>query len=70
MQSLKEAGIRLRTAACGGNHTAGIDEEGRLYTWGWGGNLWSGRGALGQGRTGDVKTPQLVGVVADVIKVL
>ncbi|KAG5187127.1 putative regulator of chromosome condensation like protein [Tribonema minus] len=67
--SLSDAGVRLRSVACGDSHTAAIDEDGLLYTWGWGGSLFSGGGALGHGSTsGDVKEPQLVEAVADVLK--
>jgi hypothetical protein len=28
-----------------------VDQAGRVFTWGWGGSLWSGGGLLGHGDT-------------------
>lgn len=41
-------------------HTAAIDSEGRLYTWGWGGSLWGGIGGLGHGDEAEQPRPKLV----------
>ena len=48
--------------ACGSSHSAAIDSEGKLFTWGWNGSFWAGAGALGLGRScqGLQKTPQFV----------
>lgn len=34
--------VRLAQAAAGWRHCGGVDEDGRLYTWGWGGAVGAG----------------------------
>jgi hypothetical protein len=54
----------LPACVCRDCHTAAVDAEGRLYTWGWGGSFFSGLGGLGHGDDAEQPTPKLVqGVV-------
>jgi alpha-tubulin suppressor-like RCC1 family protein len=63
-------GVRLATAAAGWRHCAGADEDGRLYTWGWGGAVGAGglmspaddlgAGQLGHGDDRDRDVPTQV----------
>ena len=53
-------GVPLAAVACGDFHSAALDEQGRVYTWGWGGSYFGGYGMLGHGGTDEHKTPKLV----------
>lgn len=63
-------GVRLRRVAAGWRHCAGADDDGRLYTWGWGGAVGAGgmvsrhadlgAGQLGHGDDCDVHEPKQV----------
>jgi len=41
-------------------HTAAVDAEGQLWTWGWGGSLFGGIGGLGHGDEIEQPRPKLV----------
>lgn len=41
-------------------HTAAVDSEGNLYTWGFGGSFWGGVGGLGHGDESEQPKPKLV----------
>ena len=51
------AGVPLAAVACGDFHSAALDEQGRVYTWGWGGSYFGGYGMLGHGIGRGKKTP-------------
>lgn len=58
---------RIAQVACGWKHTAACTEDGRLFTWGWGGAMGadgeaegSGGGQLGLGNNLDCPVPTLV----------
>lgn len=53
-------GIKLVDISCGEYTTAAVDEEGKLYTWGWGGSTLKGAGGLGHAGAEDEPTPRLV----------
>lgn len=59
------SGIQLVDISCGEHHTAAVDREGKVYTWGWGGSLFQGAGGLGHPIRKDVPTPQLVRTLVD-----
>lgn len=59
------SGIELVDISCGENHTAAVDREGKVYTWGWGGSLYQGAGGLGHPSRKDVPMPQLVRSLVD-----
>mmetsp|Transcript_13955 Transcript_13955/g.20981 ORF Transcript_13955/g.20981 Transcript_13955/m.20981 type:complete len:450 (-) Transcript_13955:1322-2671(-) len=59
------AGVQAESVACGEYHSAVIDTEGRLYTWGWGGSWLAGGGHLGHGDRIDEKYPKLVSLLDD-----
>jgi alpha-tubulin suppressor-like RCC1 family protein len=44
-------GIMAAQIECGDHHTAVLDSDGLLFTWGWGGSFFSGAGCLGLGET-------------------
>lgn len=46
-------------------HTAAIDEDGRLWTWGWGGSLFGGIGGLGHGDEAEQPRPKVVRSLVD-----
>lgn len=54
------AGVDAVLSACGEFHSAVVDSDGRLYTWGWGGSWFSGGGQLGHGDRASLETPKLV----------
>lgn len=56
----KFGGKRIRSISCGGRHSAAIDEDGRLWTWGWGGNRLFACGGLGHGNKDSLNTPKMV----------
>lgn len=62
-------GVRLRSGAAGWKHSAGVSQDGRLYTWGWGGAVGGGgftgdydlgAGQLGHGDDMDQHEPKQV----------
>ena len=53
-------GVKVASVACGDSHSAAVTSDGKLYTWGWGGSLWSGSGLLGHGDGASHTTPKLV----------
>ena len=53
-------GVAVASVACGDSHSAAVTSDGKLYTWGWGGSLWSGSGLLGHGDGTSHTTPKLV----------
>uniref|UniRef100_A0A7S2AQB8 RCC1-like domain-containing protein n=1 Tax=Octactis speculum TaxID=3111310 RepID=A0A7S2AQB8_9STRA len=54
-------GVPIVSVVCGENHSAAVDEKGRLWTWGYGGGSWlSGGGMLGHGNENQLDTPKLV----------
>jgi len=50
--------------SCGSDHMAALTGDGHIYTWGCGGN-----GRLGHGTEVDLKRPQRVEALSDVITV-
>ncbi|KAJ8614418.1 hypothetical protein CTAYLR_000740 [Chrysophaeum taylorii] len=54
------SGIEFESVACGEFHSAAVDVEGRLFTWGWGGTWLSGGGQLGHGDRESVDRPKIV----------
>ena len=48
-------GVKIVEVACGWRHSGAIDEDGALYTWGWG-----RYGQLGHGDDGDQTTPRKI----------
>jgi len=62
-------GAKIRSIACGGRHSAAIDEDGRLWTWGWGGGRLFGCGGLGHGAKDSISTPKRVEGLAAVKQV-
>ena len=58
-------GVEAESVACGDFHSAVVDTEGRLYTWGWGGTWLSGGGQLGHGSREDSKYPKVVKMLDD-----
>ncbi|GBF93212.1 hypothetical protein Rsub_05944 [Raphidocelis subcapitata] len=62
--------VRLASAAAGWRHCAGVDDDGRLHTWGWGGAVGAGgfanpsadlgAGQLGHGDDRDAHEPRQV----------
>ncbi|CAD7931504.1 unnamed protein product [Amoebophrya sp. A25] len=51
---------KLRDFSCGGFHSAAVDEEARLCTWGWHGSFLGGANALGFEAAADVSEPTRV----------
>ena len=51
--------------SAGSSHCAAIDKEGKLYTWGWGGDWMKGGGHLGHGDISHWDTPTLVMSLSD-----
>ncbi|CEP00073.1 Regulator of chromosome condensation (RCC1) repeat [Plasmodiophora brassicae] len=45
---------------CGNYHTAAVSEQGRVYTWGWGGRWLTGCGGLGHGDLKSAESPKRV----------
>lgn len=39
-------GMKVVQVACGDFHTAAVGNEGQLWTWGWGGSMFSGAGPV------------------------
>ena len=62
-------GKEIVSISCGGRHTAVIDEEGMLWTWGWGGNRLFACGGLGHGIKESLNTPQMVKGLSNVKQV-
>ena len=59
-------GVVATSVACGDSHSCVVDDEGRLYTWGWNGSQISGFGLLGHGdKEKQVLTPKLVRSLED-----
>lgn len=52
--------VEVVSAACGDNHSAVVDSDGGLYTWGFNGSFFSGGGMLGHGNRDAVATPKRV----------
>jgi len=65
VEALAEAEVHIVSVSCGDHHTAALDEDGNLYTWGWGGSFFSGAGALGLGDSSNESKPVLVESLAD-----
>lgn len=59
------AGVVAETVACGEFHSAVVDADGRLYTWGWGGSWLAGGGQLGHGDRKDQYAPRIVSALDD-----
>jgi len=53
-------GKQIVSISCGGRHTAVIDEDGKLWTWGWGGNRLFACGGLGHGVKDSLNSPKMV----------
>lgn len=59
------SGIDIVDVSCGEYHTAAVDREGKVYTWGWGGSFFQGAGGLSHPTRANVATPQLVRSLVD-----
>jgi len=59
------AGVQVVSVACGDSHSCAVDSEGRLYTWGWGGDWFHGGGLLGHGSNDKYSSPKLVESLVD-----
>lgn len=53
-------GLKVVSAGLGSYHSAAITEDGALWTWGWGGSVWNGAGALGHGAQQSLEMPKRV----------
>ncbi|HRZ80790.1 MAG TPA: hypothetical protein P5044_12335, partial [bacterium] len=47
-----DAGIKIRSISCGHRHTCALDEDGKVYCWGW-----NQDGQLGNGTYDDSDLP-------------
>lgn len=56
---------RVVDVACGEQHTACVDSEGRVHTWGFGGSFFRGAGGLGHGDKKTKLYPTLVEELAE-----
>ena len=56
----KLEGVDIVSVACGDKHSAAVDSDGNLYTWGYNGSFFSGGGMLGHGNRDAVSEPKLV----------
>lgn len=52
---------QVADVACGEHHTVALTKDGSVWTWGYGGNVWTKSvGALGNGEHSHVNTPTRV----------
>ncbi|TDH73138.1 uncharacterized protein CCR75_008441 [Bremia lactucae] len=58
-------GIRIVDVSCGDYFTAAVDEDGKMYSWGWGGSTMKGAGGLGHAGGRDEPTPRLLATLVD-----
>lgn len=58
-------GIKIESVSCGHYHTAAIDENGGVWTWGYGGSFIFGQGGLGHGDKESLNEPTLVDVLKE-----
>ncbi|KAJ1460733.1 regulator of chromosome condensation 1/beta-lactamase-inhibitor protein II [Pelagophyceae sp. CCMP2097] len=56
-------GVKFTSVACGEFHSAAIDSQGLLWTWGYGGSWVSGGGHLGHGDQKSLNVPTVVKAV-------
>jgi len=54
------SGIEIESISCGGRHTACIDVDGNVYTFGWAGNRIFGCGGLGHGNKQSLNSPKQI----------
>jgi len=52
-----DGGSRTRQVSLGSFHSACVDEDGSLWTWGWGGGFLHGAGGLGHGSNESLTAP-------------
>ncbi len=52
-------GIKVTRVGCGDFHSIALSTEGKLYSWGGGGNFFN-RGQCGHGNNKDTETPELI----------
>eukprot|EP00644_Phytophthora_capsici_P013878 jgi/Phyca11/535691/estExt2_fgenesh1_pg.C_PHYCAscaffold_400059 len=58
-------GIKIVDVSCGDYFTAAVDEDGKMYSWGWGGSTMKGAGGLGHAGGKDEPTPRLLTTLVD-----
>lgn len=58
-------GIPMAAVSVGEHHMAALSADGEVFTWGWGGSLLGGPGALGHGSRTTQYYPALVEALAD-----
>ncbi len=58
-------GVDITDISLGDYHTAAVDKEGKLYTWGWGSSTMKGAGGLGHEGAQDEPLPRLVTTLVD-----
>ncbi|DAZ97478.1 TPA: hypothetical protein N0F65_009961 [Lagenidium giganteum] len=58
-------GIEIVDVSCGHYHTAAVDKDGKMYSWGWGSSTLKGCGALGHAGGQDEATPRLVSTLVE-----
>jgi E3 ubiquitin-protein ligase HERC2 len=58
-------GVKIVDVSCGDYFTAAVDEEGKMYSWGWGGSTMKGAGGLGHAGGKDEATPRLLSTLVD-----
>jgi alpha-tubulin suppressor-like RCC1 family protein len=58
-------GIKIRDISCGEWYTCAVDEEGKMYSWGWGSSTYKGVGGLGHEGGKDEPTPRLIKTLVD-----
>eukprot|EP00941_MAST-03F_sp_MAST-3F-sp1_P001298 g1298.t1 len=59
------SGVPIKSISCGFYHTAAVDNEGRVWTWGYGGSMMFGQGGLGHGDMQQCDVPTLVEVLEE-----
>jgi len=59
----------IKSLSLGGRHSAAIDEDGRVFTWGYGGNKLFGGGGLGHGDKNNLNTPKQVDALQNIVSI-
>jgi E3 ubiquitin-protein ligase HERC2 len=58
-------GVKISQISCGHFHTAAVDEDGVVWTWGYGGSMLFGQGGLGHGNKNSTDLPIPVDVLQE-----
>ncbi|CEG44772.1 FOG: RCC1 domain [Plasmopara halstedii] len=58
-------GVKIVDVSCGDYFTAAVDEDGKMYSWGWGGSTMKGAGGLGHAGGKDEPLPRLLTTLVD-----